>query len=163
MSDDRDRRRVGDPLHKPDSGKGRLRPASGEVDSDDAWRDELTPTARPVPTVVVQSSEFDVDIRWREFDAMREEVRLCAQERMAGQRRKKWITGAITGALGSVGVALAFAIRALSAHGAAGEVERQQREMVRAHEIQIRTIQTQQAAAAALLDVLLRRPSAPNP
>ena len=146
---DRDSHRLRDPLHTE---------VSGESDSGDSWGEGSTPVGRPSRRKVeVDPSAFEPDVRWREFDEMRREVRLCAEERMAGRRRKKWITGAVTGALGSVGVALAFAIRALSDHGAAGEVERQQRELVRTHELQIRAIQTQQAASAALLDVLLRR------
>lgn len=162
MSSDRDSRRRLDPLHRPDSGKGRIeraRTQSGEADSDDSWRDDSTPTARPMPPVVVDSSAFEADIRWREFDEMRDEVRRCKDERLASIKRKKWITGILTGAVGSIMAALLYAVQAINARGAASEVDRQLREMTRRHEAEIRQLQTDGAAYRALVDILLRRPA----
>ena len=94
-----------------------------------------------------------------EFAEMRDEVRQCKAERMAGLKRKKWVTGLLTGAVGSIMAALLYAVQAINARGAASEVERQQREMTNRHEVEIRQLQTDGAAYRALVDILLRRPA----
>lgn len=135
------------------------RTASGEADSDGGWRDDPTPTARPQPPVIVDASAFDADVRWREFDEIRDEVRECRKDRLARAKRQRWVTGILTGAVGSIIAALLYAVQAINARGAASEVDRQQREMTRRHEVEIRQLQTDGAAYRALLDILLRRPA----
>jgi hypothetical protein len=99
------------------------------------------------------------DPRWAEFAEMRLEVRVCKADREARNRRRKWVTAALTGAVGSLLAALIYAVQAIDARGAASESDRQRREMTIRHESEIRTLQTQHAASAALLNVLLQRPS----
>jgi len=132
------------------------RTAPGDIDSD-AWREDPTPLGRPQAPVVVDASAFDADIRWAEFDEIRDEVRECRKDRLARDRRQKWVTGILTGAVGSIVAALLYAVQAINARGVASEVERQQREMTRRHEVEIRQLQTEGAASRALLDILLRR------
>lgn len=162
MSDDRDRRRDRDPLHaRPDSGRGRVelaRTAAGEVESsDDAWRDDPTPVGGVRRPVVVDARAFEADIRWAEFEEIRDEVRECRKDRLARAKRQKWVTGLLTGAVGSIVAALIYAAQAIDARGVARQVDREHQAMNARHEVEIRELQTETAAMRALLDILLRR------
>lgn len=161
MSDDRPSAR-----HRDWAGLEPARVDAGELDSDDGARGDATPVESvsrrrgKVPSVEVDASAFDVDVRWREFDQMRESVRLCNEEHMARTRRRKWLYGVASG-LGSVLVTvLVWAVTKLDARADANAEERLRRQMLLRHETEIRVLQDWRIRAETLLGL---RAVPPNP
>lgn len=143
------------------------RTAEGECDSDnEAWRNEPTPVRgirshRPITEPVeVDPSAFNPDIRWAEFEEMRDEIRACKADRLATARRRRWIMAAVVPSGAGVVSLLVWAVTKLDARADAAAQERLRIEMLNRHEAEIRNLQLQGAATAALLGL---RAIAPNP
>jgi hypothetical protein len=154
VTDDRDRRRFADALHP-------ARSVSGECGSDDdADIDDrdYTPVGGPhgrrrakTPVVDVDPSAFEPDVRWAEFDAMRAEVRLCAEDRAASKRRRKLVWGSLGISGGSLAGLLIWAVTKLDARADAAAEERLRIQTLMRLERDVRQLQLESAATQAVL------------
>lgn len=103
------------------------------------------------PVVEVDPSAFDPDVRWAEFDAMRAEVKLCAEERASAKRRRKWLLGSLGISAGSIVGLLVWAVTKLDAQADARAEERQRIQTLMRLEHDVRRLQLDSAAIQAVL------------
>lgn len=128
MTDDRDKRRFSDPLHPPEYGG-----VVGELDS----RDDETAPLRPRRKVEVDPQAFEPDERWEAFAEMQREVASCKADRLAREKRAKWLDPIRKVSAGGVIVALIWTLRALDARSVEAERARRRNEEFEALKVKV--------------------------
>lgn len=101
--------------------------------------------------VEVSRDAFDADIRWAEFDTLRAEVKLCAEDRATSKRRRRWLIGSLGISGGTLTGLLVWAVTKLDARADAAAEERMRIQTLMRLERDVRQLQLESAATQAVL------------